>query len=318
MPTLKSRFIPALILAVILMTGWAGAETVWGDLEERYRDVPSIEYNGEKLRLNGRVTSILLMGIDQREITDGEEQYRVGGQADFQMLIVVNDDNKTITPIQINRDSMVEIDVLNITGQKSGTRTSQICLAHSFGDGKELSCELAVTAASRLLLDTPIDHYLSMRLDGIAQLNDAIGGVEVTLDDDYSMYDPQMTQGKTLVLTGEQAEIFVRYRYDIGEGSNEYRLERQKIYLESAMRTIMERLDGSGSYLMTLFDAVDEYCVTDINRGNMLNLANRAAEYEIMPIVRPEGETVLGDSGYIEFHADVDSLTEILAGTIYE
>lgn len=308
-----------LVFALIVFAGIssAGAETVWGDLEERYRGVPSIEYNGETLRLKSRITSILLMGIDQREISDEDGRYRVGGQADFQMLVIVDDDNKTITPVQINRDSMVEIDVLNVAGQVSGTRMSQICLAHSFGDGKELSCELAVNAMSRLLLDTPIDCYLSMRLDGIADFNNAIGGVEVTLEDDYSMYDPLMTKGTTLVLNGEQAEIFVRYRYDIGEGSNEYRLERQKVYLEAAMQIIVARLTEDPSYLMTLFDAVDTHCVTDISRGSMLNLANRAAEYEILPIVTLSGETVMGESGYIEFYPDEDSLTQMLAETFY-
>ena len=313
----KLRYKLMLILIFAVTIGMA-AEAEWGDLEARYANIPSITYDGETRRLKSRITSILLIGVDQREIEDTEEgKYRIGGQADFQMLVVIDDDEKTVTPILINRDAMVEIDVLNATGQLAGTRMSQICLAHSFGDGKERSCELAITALSRLLLGTPIDHYLSMRLDGIAELNDEIGGVEVTLEDDYSMYDPLMTKGKTLVLTGEQAEIFVRYRYDIGEGSNAYRLERQKVYMEAAIRSIAARLDEQASYIMTLFDAVESYCVTDISRGNMLNLANSAAEYELLPIITMEGEAVLGESGYIEFRVDENALLEILAKTFY-
>ena len=302
----------------LLLCQFAIAETVRGNLEERYSSVPSIEVNGEKHRLRSRVTSILLMGIDQRELAEGAEgEFRVGGQADFQMLIVVDEGEKTITPIQINRDAMVEVDVLNLSGQVSGTRWAQICLAHSFGDGGEMSCQLAVSALSRLLMGTPIDHYLSMRMDGIAELNDAIGGVEVTLEDDYSMYDPQMTQGKTLVLQGKQAEIFVRNRYYIGPGSNEYRLDRQKIYLEAAVDIVMERLEESSSYLLTLFDAVDTYCVTDISRGKMLNLAKQAVDYEILPILSLPGEAVLAESGYIEFIVDEAALLEMLAGVLY-
>ncbi len=70
-----------------------------------------------------------------------------------------------------------------------------------------------------------------MSLDGISVLNDLAGGVTVTLEDDFSAADPAMTKGTTLTLQGEQAEIFVRRRMDIGEGTNEARMARQEEYL---------------------------------------------------------------------------------------
>ena len=53
----------------------------------------------------------------------------------------------------------------------------QIWCNLSYGDGKELSCELTVDAVSRLLLDTPIPYYAALNLDGIAALTVRLYGV---------------------------------------------------------------------------------------------------------------------------------------------
>lgn len=51
---------------------------------------------------------------------------------------------------------------------------------------------------------------IAMNLDVIPVLNDAAGGVTVTLEDDFSALDASMTRVKAMTLMGEQAEIFVR------------------------------------------------------------------------------------------------------------
>ena len=63
-------------------------------------------------------------------------------------------------------------------------RTERISLSHCFGKGKEDSCQLTVEAVSNLLYDVPVDFYIALNLDGISELNDLLGGIEVTLEID--------------------------------------------------------------------------------------------------------------------------------------
>lgn len=294
------------------------AETVWGDLDSRL-NVGRIEYEGVSYRPKKRLTTVLLMGIDQWEAEAvANSVYRNGGQADFQLLAVFDESAQTITAIHINRDLMAEITIVNLLGEAIGTRTSQICMAYSYGDGDQRSCELAMESLSRRLNGIQIDSYLAMRLDGISELNDALGGVQVTLDEDFSAYDPEMTAGKTLTLTGMQAEYYLRYRYDIGDGSNASRLLRQRNYMESAKQALMERLEESSSSIAALFDAIDPYAVTDMNRGRLMNLASLAERFSILPIIEIEGENIVGDSGLYEFYPDEDALMRVLLDTFYD
>lgn len=68
-------------------------------------------------------------------------------------------------------------------------------------------------AVSNLLFDLKIDGYLAANISSIALLNDEVGGVTVTIQDEgLDSRDPALTKGRTVRLNGKQAEIFVRYR----------------------------------------------------------------------------------------------------------
>ena len=49
-------------------------------------------------------------------------------------------------------------------------------------------------------------------LDSIAIINGSVGGVEVSIPVDMTALDPEMTKGKTMKLSDQQAEYFVRGR----------------------------------------------------------------------------------------------------------
>ena len=49
-------------------------------------------------------------------------------------------------------------------------------------------------------------------MDAIATVVDAIGGLRLTFDQDYSYIDPAYRKGVTLTLDGNAAESFIRYR----------------------------------------------------------------------------------------------------------
>ncbi|MBR3106589.1 MAG: LCP family protein [Clostridia bacterium] len=283
-----------------------------GDLQARYAD-QTVTLNGKTYRRRQNLTAVLLLGIDQLAGDADESDFQSGGNADFLRLIVIDPAEKTVSQIQIDRDTVTPIAVLNLIGQRTDTKPMQIALSHSYGDGKETSCELTAEAVSRLLLEMPVQYYAAMSLDGIAALNDFAGGVTVPVDDDFSGADSGMIQGTTMRLTGKQAEIFVRSRADLPVSTNEARMARQQIYLEGLIGLVHEKLEDDPDYMGALFDALSPYLTTNMTRSQMISLAYRVREYLRPPLIQIPGTREISAAGYMEFHPDEQALAQIVA-----
>lgn len=273
--------------------------------------------SGESYRKRKGITTILLMGVD-REGTAPGVGYRNGGQADFLRLMVVDSVRKSVAQVQIDRDTMTPITILGVLGNRSGVRTSQICLAHGFGDGGEQSCLLTVEAVSNLLGGTPIDFYMALQMDGISVLNDSVGGITVTLEDDFTALDPSMVKGTTLTLQGEQAEYFVRSRMNIGVGTNEARMARQEQYVEQMTQVLQEKLHADKAFVGQLYDELTPYLTTNISRGRLINEVWAARDYERTALIEPKGTHEIGADGFMQFQVDQAALEETMMELLYE
>ena len=287
-----------------------------GDPTQRYAYGETIEVDGVAYRRKANLTSIPLMGID-RESGTAAGNGRNGGQADFLRLVVIDSGAGTVSQIEIDRDTMTPITILGVLGNRSGVRTTQICLAHSFGDGGAQSCELTAEAVSNLLMGARIDHYVAMNLDGVSVLNDWAGGITVTLEDDFSALDPAMTAGKTLTLTGEQAELYVRSRMSVGVGTNEARMERQEDYISRLTERLSGKLNEGEEEIGALYDALEPYLTTDMSRGRLINVLWNAREYARTAPLKPEGSHEIGPDGFMEFHANDDALKAMVLDLFY-
>ena len=316
----------AILIGIVALVGQTlerGSQTaaVHGDLGERFAEVPAVEYKGAFYRPYEKITSILVIGVDQYSANETDEgiSYRNGGQADYLRLLVINDDTLTVTPIQIDRDTMAKITILGVLGDETGTRVVQICLSHGFGDGKEQSCQLTAQAVSWLLHGISIDFYIAMEMDGISTLNDALDGITVTLEDDFTALDPTMVNGATLTLHGEQAEYYVRGRMNIGVGTNEARMERQQVFMNALSQRLSQRIrdNGSANFLENLLDELDLYLETNMKRGRIINEAWNTRDYVQTDIVRLAGEYSIGSYGYNEFHADETALNDLVMEVFY-
>jgi anionic cell wall polymer biosynthesis LytR-Cps2A-Psr (LCP) family protein len=157
-----------------------------------------------------------------------------------------------------------------------------------------------------------------MNLDGISVLNDSLGGVTVTLADDFSHIASAMTKGTTLTLMGEQAEIFVRSRMSMKVGTNEARMIRQQQYLSKMMDLLHEKVLKDKEFIGTLFDSLSPYLVTNVSRAQMINDAWLARDYERKPLYIPEGTHAVGTDGYMEFHVDEDALEQMVLELFYQ
>ena len=61
---------------------------------------------------------------------------------------------------------------------------------------EEASCENTLNAVENLLEGADIEYYVAMNMDAIGILNDALGGVTVTLEDDFTAADPTHAAGE--------------------------------------------------------------------------------------------------------------------------
>lgn len=313
------RALLALLALAVFWACGAAAETVRGDLTGRFEEEPVLERDGRLYRYRRGLTTILLVGVDTTQEEEAlAEGARSGGQSDFLMLLVLDNRRETITPIQIDRDTMAEITVLGVLGDAAGTLTTQLCLQHGFGDGGEESCELTREAVSALMLGVEIDYYVAVNMDGISMLNDLVGGVTVTVSDDLSALDAAMVPGATLTLNGEQAETFVRARRSVGDGTNASRMARQRVYLSALAEQILACMDADGGFIGDVFDEMQPVMVTDMKRGTMINVAWRARDYAREEVCALEGEHVVGADGHMEFYADADALEALVARVFYE
>ena len=290
-----------------------------GDLTNRFMDMPRITYAGKEYQQSNRLTSILLLGVDTwAEDSAAVSSVRNGGQSDFLLLLVIDRDQKIVTPIQIDRDTMTEITILGVLGNVAGTRNAQICLSHGFGDGGAQSSLFTVDAVSKLLLGVPIDFYIAMQMDGIAAMNDALGGVTVTLEDDFTSLDAAMARGTTLTLRGAQAEYYTRHRMNIGIGTNESRMRRQQTYMQTATEIFDRKLQEDSNFVGAVFDTLEPYLETSMKRGRMINEAWNTRKYQRMPTLQLAGEHTVGEDGFIEFHADEQALIEMVLRLFYQ
>ncbi len=308
------------LAAVLLFVGGSWLEKCAQKPETRTElpqgDQETVEVDGTTYRKKDDLTVILAMGIDHE--TQDEYDYRQAGQADFLRLIVLDGENKTVQQLQIDRDTITPVTVLGILGDRYDPVNQQISLGYAFGDGRQSSCEVTVEAVENLLGGQKIDQYLSLGLDGISTLNDLVGGVTVTLEDDFSAIDPSMTKGTTLTLHGDQAEIFVRTRRSIGVGTNEARMARQEQYIQQLSTLLDTKMHEDGNFALTAYDAMEPYLYTNIPKGQLANEAWAAKDYQRLETIRPEGTHQVGDDGFMEFYPDAGSLQQAVLQLFYE
>lgn len=310
------------VLAVVLVLYGGGrwlekrAEKPETRTELPQADQETVEVDGTTYRKRDDLSVILAMGVDHE--TQETYDYRKAGQADFLRLIVLDNKNKTVQQLQIDRDTITPVTMLGVLGDRYEPVTQQICLGYAFGDGRQSSCEVTVEAVENLLGGQKIDQYLSMGLDGISTLNDLAGGVTVTLEDDFSAIDPAMTKGTTLTLWGDQAEVYVRTRRSIGVGTNEARMARQEQYIRQITSQLDAKVQQDQNFVLTAYDALEPYLYTNIPRGQLANEAWVAKDYERMDTIKPEGTYQVGDDGFMEFYPDADALQQAVLQLFYE
>lgn len=274
------------------------------------------EYNGKTYVARTGLTPILLIGVDRGENAVEQWGYQQGGQADFLLLIVIDSSEKKVRMLQIDRDTITDVETLGVLGNVIGTRKLQIALSHSYGKTPQDNCNYTIQTVSNLLQGEPLDLYFSLNMASIAKFNDLLGGVTVTMQEDHTLINPAFTKGATLHLMGQDAYDYVHSRKYVDDGTNVSRMARQRNYMLAAKDTLLSRLKESG-FVDTLFDTLGSDLVTNVSRGRLINEAAKASQYEVEEITQMIGERRIGVDGYMEFYADEQFLIDWVLSVFY-
>lgn len=270
------------------------------------------QWYSEKTEINTWV----FLGLDKSKEELENETDNSTTQADFIFVVVFDEENETYQTLQINRDTMVDIDVLSMnSGSIIGSTFGQITLANAYGYTIDQGAQNVVRAVSRLLYDTSIDYYISFSLDIISIINDAVGGVEIEVLHDFSVQYPEMTVGATVTLTSEQAQAYVQQRYGVEDQTNIQRMQRQIQYLEALQEAVYAKQYDT-EFSMNLLLTVCDYIYTDATFTKLQSFMEKYSEYEHIAHHSIEGETVQGEV-FIEFYADDDQLIDLVLDLFY-
>ena len=315
------RGLAVALLAVFLLTGaflllelWEKRQSIF---PEQKTENTVYEYNGVEYVKNEDVESFLILGLDKFEDAINNDSYNNDQRADFLMLLVFDNSEKKFTAVHLNRDTMVNMNVLGVAGQKIGTVNKQLALAHTYGNGRDVSCRNTADAVSELLNGVKVNHYLSITMDAVPILNDLLGGVEVTVLDDFSGIDDTLIKGETVTLHGDHALTYVRERYGLEDSSNSTRMVRQRQYMTAVYDKAMLKIENDDNFVIEASSKLADYIVSDRSVNQLQEIAKKLSQYKFTEIETIEGESVVKD-GLMEFRPDADSIDKIVFELFYK
>ena len=317
----KKKALLLVLICVVVMCSALLAISIWENQQDFVGERPSEEVTGEntdsvEYKLNKNIETVLVMGLDKFSEEVDSSSYDNDQQADFLMLFVLDNQNKTCKAIHINRDTMVEMDVLGVAGQKVGTTTQQIALSHTYGNGQNVSCRNTTKAVSNLLDGIDVTHYLSVTMDAVPVFNDLVGGVTVEVLDDFTGIDDTLVKGEKVTLMGDKALTYVRNRYGLENSTNSNRMIRQKQYIEELYRITREKTQNDENFVLTAWQELSQYAVSDCYEQDLLQIYEKISGYEYLGTVNIEGKSLVGES-FMEFYPDEEKLEKLVLEMFY-
>lgn len=299
----KSRYVPE------AQTGGEEDQSEWGT---------RLNYKGKSYRKNENIKTILFVGVDQYsegqwDDYDNAAQGVIGnsGRADTIILFVLNDETQTTKMILISRDTMTEVDVYDKTGNYAFSTQNHLNMQYSYGDSPSKSLFLMKRTVGDLMYGIRIDGALSLTMDGISKIVDLLGGIPLTMAEDYSYIDERYTEGATVTLDGKEMEHFIRYRDTDAFASNEKRIARQSWLIGEVFQYLKKT--GLMTFIEDIMDKDPDYIEADIDGELLKKLSKYQIESEKY---RLPGENVQGEQ-YDEFHVDEEALQDLIVSLLY-
>ena len=277
-----------------------------------------ITYKNETYVKKGNLETYLIAGIDAPGKVEKVTEYDGTGQCDVLAVIVRDRSTDQCKLLSIDRNTITAVKSLDNDGTYLDTTDIQISLAHAMGFDQQVRAENTVDAVSHLLGDQTIDGYAMVNMGAIQVVNDMVGGVTVTIEDDFSDIDPSMKKGETVTLMGEQAEKYVRSRKEISDGSNQNRMSRQSTYEEAFKPAFRNKCAENSKFPLEVYHAMEDYMTTNISAKKFCRLAILMSDENQDEKVAISGTYGLDEDGWQTFTPDADSLQEAILELFYQ
>ncbi|MBJ8189870.1 LytR family transcriptional regulator [Bacillus cereus] len=193
--------------------------------------------------------SILLMGVDQKE--------NESARSDSLMLFTLNPKTESMKILSIPRDSYADI-----IGK--GTK-DKINHAYAFG-----GIDMAVKTVENFL-DVPVDHYIEVNMKGFQDVVDAVGGVDVNNDMEFTYEKIHYAKGE-IHLNGMEALHYSRMR-KLDPRGDFGRQMRQRQVIQAVIKkgANVSSLANYGDIL----SAIEKNVKTSLNQEQMFDIQKK-------------------------------------------
>lgn len=271
-----------LLNTIMLVVGffmWQAYRDVRSTTDDMYEEAEAQEQHSSREEKPLNVDSgedpfsVLILGVDTEEVDS------MVGRSDTMMLMTVNPNEERSSIVSIPRDTYTEI-----IGRGHKDKINH---AHAFG-----GASMAVNSVQNLF-DIPVDYYVSVNMESMQQIIDAIGGVTITPPLTFTQGEYTFTEGQPTTMNGSQALAYSRMRKSDPEGDYG-RQFRQRQVIESTMRSLAS-LDSIRNY-STILGAMSENMRTNMTFDDMVDMFNnyRSSANEV------EQMQLSGQGTYIE------------------
>lgn len=255
------------VILLILLSVAAYAVDKYTKINQTTLDTSKLEV----YKSTGDYTNIALFGLDSR---DGELEG--GTQSDCIMIASINNSTSEINLVSVYRDTLMK---------QSDDTYEKANYAYNVGGPSE-----AIAMLNRNL-DMDIEKYVSVDFNALADVVDALGGIDIDLTEEevfwtngYCTETSKVVGRSTTELSGAgvhtldgiQAVSYARIRYT--EGDDYKRTERQRTVLEKVFEKTQK---ASFATLNKIVDSVFPQVSTNLTIQNILGMAANATSYKL-------------------------------------
>lgn len=265
-------------------------------------------------------TDILLVGSDSRTDAQGNpltadeiDMLRAGDvqnvNTDTIVVARLAEDGSTLTAVSIPRDSYItdrtfgNTKINGVYGMHMARAREELTAAgeDNVEERAKAAGRQALIEAVGTLTGVDIDHYAEVGLLGFVLLTDAVGGVDVCLNESVSepLSGADFAAG-VQTLNGADGLSFVRQRYGLPRGDLD-RITRQQVFMAGLARNVLSAGTlTSPSRLSQLTEAVERSVVLDSswNIADMVTqlqgIQGADIRFDTIPVVTIDG---VGDNG---------------------
>lgn len=271
----KRIILGVIFLVVFAVAGYFGYKA-WNTIQKVFSEDSGIlslisgsPVQPLKGEANGR-TNVLILGV-------GDKDHSGATLSDTIMLASYDTKSKNVALFSVPRDLYVQI-------PKNGY--TKINAAHAYGEQNKYPGGGPALAKETIekTFDLPIHYYIRIDFSGLADTVDALGGIEVDVENTFCDYnypverkgDTQkvcFTKGKQ-TMNGTKALQYSRSRHALGvEGSDFARSKRQ----QKVMIAIKDKAMTLGTFtnpkkMIELMDVLGEHVKTDFSVNELVRL----------------------------------------------